>query len=232
MKRNLVSKLTFTLRALLLVALVTSQFGPSIHVFASGLKSFTLPDEITIAPSGTVHIGYALWTSMKAWGLTHAMASRSPSTISAERSSGTTSNSMDTMTSVALRAGPAPVPPWPATRPSWLSSAPPVPAQRAAPCHICMLPGCRWFHPPAPAPDLTDPASPNHFAGFFRTAWNDTVQGGSAADFAYNFLGLRKAATIQDGSPYSSSLAQVFADDFAALGGTITFRVYHRFERH
>jgi branched-chain amino acid transport system substrate-binding protein len=72
------------------------------------------------------------------------------------------------------------------------------------------------------APDLTDPASPNHYPGYFRTAHNDKVQGAAAADFVYNFLGLKKAATIHDGSLYASSLVAVFGDDFKKFGGTIT----------
>ncbi len=74
------------------------------------------------------------------------------------------------------------------------------------------------------APDLTDPTSPNHYAGYFRTAHNDNVQGAAAADFAYNFLGVRKAATIHDGSLYADSLQQVFATNFKKLGGTITLQ--------
>jgi branched-chain amino acid transport system substrate-binding protein len=74
------------------------------------------------------------------------------------------------------------------------------------------------------APDLTDPTSPNHYAGYFRTAHNDKIQGAAAADFAYNFLGVRKAATIHDGSLYADKLQGVFADNFKALGGTITLQ--------
>ena len=41
------------------------------------------------------------------------------------------------------------------------------------------------------------------------------------AEFAYNELGARTAATIHDGSPYAEQLQQVFADVFAEMGGTI-----------
>jgi len=71
-------------------------------------------------------------------------------------------------------------------------------------------------------PDLTNPDHPDHHDGYFRTAHNDLFQGRIAAEFAYNELGLRKAATIHDGSPYAQSLQQVFADVFKELGGTIT----------
>jgi branched-chain amino acid transport system substrate-binding protein len=69
------------------------------------------------------------------------------------------------------------------------------------------------------APDLTDPAK--HVAGYLRTAHNDKVQGAVAAEFAYNFLKVTKAATIHDGSLYAQSLQQVFVDRFKELGGEI-----------
>lgn len=71
-------------------------------------------------------------------------------------------------------------------------------------------------------PDLTNPDHPDHHEGYFRTAHNDLFQGRIAAEFAYNELGLRTAATVHDGSPYAQSLQQVFADVFTELGGTIT----------
>ncbi len=71
-------------------------------------------------------------------------------------------------------------------------------------------------------PDLTNPAHPDHYPGYFRTAHNDLFQGRVAATFAFNELHLTSAATIHDGSPYAKSLQQVFADTFTNLGGTIT----------
>jgi branched-chain amino acid transport system substrate-binding protein len=71
-------------------------------------------------------------------------------------------------------------------------------------------------------PDLTNPEHPDHHPGYLRTAHNDLFQGRVAAEFAYNELGVRTAATIHDGSPYAESLQQVFADVFVELGGTIT----------
>ncbi|HSL31940.1 MAG TPA: branched-chain amino acid ABC transporter substrate-binding protein [Anaerolineales bacterium] len=71
-------------------------------------------------------------------------------------------------------------------------------------------------------PDLTDPNHPDSHPGYFRTAHNDLFQGRVAAEFAYNELGLRSAATIHDGSPYAESLQRVFAEVFAELGGTVT----------
>jgi len=72
------------------------------------------------------------------------------------------------------------------------------------------------------APDLTDPTNPNHYPGYFRTAHNDKIQGAAAADFVYNTLGFKSAATIHDGSLYASSLVKVFGDNFTKLGGTVT----------
>jgi branched-chain amino acid transport system substrate-binding protein len=72
------------------------------------------------------------------------------------------------------------------------------------------------------APKLTDPARGPSYDGYLRTAHNDKVQGRVAAHFAYFKVGVRRAATIHDGSPYAEGLADVFADVFKRLGGTIT----------
>ena len=60
--------------------------------------------------------------------------------------------------------------------------------------------------------------------GYFRICHTDLFQGSVAAEFAYNELGARTAATIHDGSPYADQLQQVFAGKFQELGGTITFQ--------
>jgi len=72
-------------------------------------------------------------------------------------------------------------------------------------------------------PGLTDPAE-GWLPGYFRTAHNDRFQGRVAAEFAYEELGARTAATIHDGSPYADALQQVFSDTFQELGGTVTFQ--------
>jgi len=79
--------------------------------------------------------------------------------------------------------------------------------------------GLSMISPSNTAPDLTDPAK--HVAGYFRTAHNDLVQGRVAAEFVYNDLGLKKAATIHDGSLYAVGLATAFADAYKELGGEI-----------
>ena len=73
-------------------------------------------------------------------------------------------------------------------------------------------------------PDLTNPDHPDSHPGYFRTAHNDLFQGRVAAEFAFGVLNKTTAATIHDGSPYAESLANVFADTFEGLGGTITQR--------
>jgi len=72
--------------------------------------------------------------------------------------------------------------------------------------------------------DLTLAGNANQYPGYFRTAHNDKVQGAAAADFVYNFLGVRKAATIHDGSLYADQLQQNFAENFTKFGGTITLQ--------
>jgi len=79
--------------------------------------------------------------------------------------------------------------------------------------------GYTMISPSCTAPALT--GADTHVASFLRTCHNDKVQGSIAAQFFYNELGLRTAATIHDGSPYAEQLQQVFADTFTALGGTI-----------
>ena len=70
-------------------------------------------------------------------------------------------------------------------------------------------------------PALTAPNRGPEYAGYLRTAHSDAIQGRVAAEFVYNELKLRKAATIHDGSAYAEALQQVFADAFKELGGEI-----------
>jgi branched-chain amino acid transport system substrate-binding protein len=70
--------------------------------------------------------------------------------------------------------------------------------------------------------DLTLEGNENNHPGYARTAHNDRFQGRAAAQFAFNVLGVRKAATIHDGSLYAEQLQGVFADAFQEMGGTIT----------
>jgi branched-chain amino acid transport system substrate-binding protein len=57
--------------------------------------------------------------------------------------------------------------------------------------------------------------------GYFRTAHNDADQGRAAANFAFQELGLKKAATINDGDAYTKGLTDVFGQVFKELGGEI-----------
>jgi branched-chain amino acid transport system substrate-binding protein len=72
------------------------------------------------------------------------------------------------------------------------------------------------------APYLTDPKRGPEYDGYARTCHNDIVQGAVAAEFAWKKLGVKRAATIHDGSVYAEQLQQVFALTFKAMGGTIT----------
>jgi branched-chain amino acid transport system substrate-binding protein len=56
----------------------------------------------------------------------------------------------------------------------------------------------------------------------FRVCFIDPYQGYAQADFAYNKLGLRKAALLTDiASPYTVGLHQFFENHFVELGGEI-----------
>ena len=70
------------------------------------------------------------------------------------------------------------------------------------------------------APSLTDPDQAWN-EGYYRTAHNDKVQGAAMADYAYNVLGLRSAAAVHDGDPYTEGLANSFSTSFEELGGEI-----------
>lgn len=56
----------------------------------------------------------------------------------------------------------------------------------------------------------------------FRVCFIDPYQGYAQADFAYNKMGVRKAALLTDiASPYTVGLHQFFKDHFVELGGEI-----------
>ena len=64
----------------------------------------------------------------------------------------------------------------------------------------------------------------NWHPGFFRVIYNDAIAGQTAAEFAYDALGERKAATLDDGDFYSSQLTDVFAQSFKRLGGEVVLQ--------
>jgi branched-chain amino acid transport system substrate-binding protein len=80
--------------------------------------------------------------------------------------------------------------------------------------------GMILISPSNTAPNLTDPAEHQPF--YMRTAHNDEIQGKAMSDFVSGELGATTAATIHDGSPYAEGLANVFAEEFEAAGGSVT----------
>lgn len=90
--------------------------------------------------------------------------------------------------------------------------------QVLGPAHIVMI------SPSNTAPGLTNPDHEQYGGEFyFRTAYNDKVQGAAVAKYACEVLKVTTAATIHDGSPYADQLQQVFADQFTAqCNGTVT----------
>jgi branched-chain amino acid transport system substrate-binding protein len=60
-----------------------------------------------------------------------------------------------------------------------------------------------------------------HKPGYFRTAHNDEIQGRAAATFAFENLGVTKAATINDGDPYTQGLTAGFEAPFKEMGGQV-----------
>ena len=74
---------------------------------------------------------------------------------------------------------------------------------------------------PSLTSDLAGKEGGNHFAGYYRTAHNDLIQGESVAHFLSG-KGVMSAAVVHDGGPYTQGLATAFANAFAGHGGTIT----------
>jgi branched-chain amino acid transport system substrate-binding protein len=74
------------------------------------------------------------------------------------------------------------------------------------------------------APSLTsvggDPGA-DWRPGFLRTAQNDALSGRVAATFAFQQLDLSRAATINDGDPYTRGLTGTFERAFSELGGQV-----------
>lgn len=86
------------------------------------------------------------------------------------------------------------------------------------PAHVVMV------SPSNTAPGLTNPDH-EQYGGefFFRTAYNDKVQGAAVAKYACEVLKVDTAATIHDGSPYAEQLQGVFGEQFTAqCDGTVT----------
>jgi branched-chain amino acid transport system substrate-binding protein len=80
--------------------------------------------------------------------------------------------------------------------------------------------GILLISPSNTGPALT--AEGQHQPFYLRTAHNDKIQGAVVADFAYQKLGAKTAATMHDESPYADGLAAVFRQVFEKLGGKIT----------
>src|SRR6185503_8511224 len=72
--------------------------------------------------------------------------------------------------------------------------------------------GLTTISPSNTRPALTKPDRRPEYAGYLRTAHSDAFQGKAVAEFVFNELKLKSAATIHDGSAYAEALQQVFSD--------------------
>jgi len=79
--------------------------------------------------------------------------------------------------------------------------------------------GIVLFSPSNTNPNLTGEGTHQPF--YARTAHNDKIQGAIVANWAYDEMGAKTAATINDESPYADALAAVFRQVFQAKGGQI-----------
>jgi branched-chain amino acid transport system substrate-binding protein len=69
------------------------------------------------------------------------------------------------------------------------------------------------------SPKLTDPAE--HERYYFRTSFNDLVQGAVVADYAASKLHAKTAATLYTDDAYARLLADAFATAFVSAGGAV-----------
>lgn len=65
-------------------------------------------------------------------------------------------------------------------------------------------------------------AAPNQHVGYFRTANNEENAGRIAAEYAFQVLGIRRAATLHDNDIYTMGLSSIFRTSFEKLGGKVT----------
>jgi branched-chain amino acid transport system substrate-binding protein len=79
-------------------------------------------------------------------------------------------------------------------------------------CLTVNLPGCR------------PPARPGGINNFFRIAAPDIDQTTAMADFAVKVLGVTRIAVLSDGDGYGEGLANGFAQELPAAGGTVILR--------
>jgi branched-chain amino acid transport system substrate-binding protein len=63
--------------------------------------------------------------------------------------------------------------------------------------------------------------APKWQSGYFRTAPNEEFSGPAAAAYAYEKLGVREAAVLNDGDIYTSGLTDGFKKEFTRRGGEI-----------
>ncbi len=65
-------------------------------------------------------------------------------------------------------------------------------------------------------------AEKRQYSNYFRVCTTDSIQGPFAAQYAYQTLGIKKVATVNDTKAYGKGLASAFEQEFKKLGGTIT----------
>ena len=80
--------------------------------------------------------------------------------------------------------------------------------------------GMAMADPSATAPALTAPDRPEGLQGIARFIYNDANAAVAAKDYALS-KGVKRVATLHDGSLYAESLADAFAKAFKASGGAV-----------
>ena len=79
---------------------------------------------------------------------------------------------------------------------------------------------------PALTSDLAGNPNPNYYPGYYRVSVNDLHQATLVARFAYEELGLRSVATVDDGDPYTLGLTNAFTSAYEERGGHVMPRLH------
>ena len=69
--------------------------------------------------------------------------------------------------------------------------------------------------------DLAGNVGPDYYEGYYRVTDNDLIEASVVAHFSFDELGLRTMGTVHDGDAYTSAIANAFAVEFRAHGGTV-----------
>ncbi len=88
---------------------------------------------------------------------------------------------------------------------------------------LAAAPVYKKYHIPAITLGATNNAVTQNNAWYFRTIFNDKLQGEYLANYVYDILKSRHVAVIKEDEPYGNYLGKVFSKTITQLGGSVDF---------